>query len=128
LKVSIAQVLAAGKSVLFVAEKMAALQVVHSRLVSAGLGEFCLELHSTKANKRAVMQELAASLDASLQQFAVPTVSTKHLPHVRTGLTEYANAVHTPYGALGISPYHASENSASCSTRPSSDTQRPSRQ
>jgi hypothetical protein len=103
----IAQVLAAGKSVLFVAEKMAAPQVVHSRLVNAGLGEFCLELHSTKANKRAVIQELAASLDASLQQFAVPTVSTKHLPHVRTGLTEYANAVHTPYGALGISTYHA---------------------
>jgi predicted ATP-dependent serine protease len=63
----IAQAPAAGKSVLFVAEKMAALQVVHSRLVNAGLGEFCLELHSTKANKRAVMQELAASLDASLQ-------------------------------------------------------------
>jgi very-short-patch-repair endonuclease len=103
----IAQALAAGKSVLFVAEKMAALQVVHSRLVSAGLGEFCLELHSSKANKRAVMQELATSLDASLQQFAVPTLSTQRLAYVRAGLTEYANAVHTPYGALAISPYRA---------------------
>jgi hypothetical protein len=54
----IAQVLAQNKSVFFVAETMAALQVVHRRLVSAGLGEFCLELHASKANKRAVMQEL----------------------------------------------------------------------
>ncbi|MBI3301058.1 MAG: DUF4011 domain-containing protein, partial [Deltaproteobacteria bacterium] len=103
----IAQALVAGKSVLFVAEKMAALQVVHSRLVSAGLGEFCLELHSTKANKRAVMQELAASLDASLQRFGAPTLSTQRLPQVRASLTEYAKAVHAPYGTLGISPYHA---------------------
>jgi uncharacterized protein DUF4011/AAA domain-containing protein len=103
----IAQALAAGKSVLFVAEKMAALQVVHSRLVGAGLGEFCLELHSTKANKRAVMQALAAALDASLQQVAVPTLSTQRLPHVRASLTEYASAVHAPHGALAISPYRA---------------------
>jgi very-short-patch-repair endonuclease len=103
----IAQALAAGKSVLFVAEKMAALQVVHSRLVGAGLGEFCLELHSTKANKRAVMRELAAALDASLQQVAVPTLSTQRLPHVRANLTEYVSAVHAPYGALSVSPYRA---------------------
>ena len=63
----IAQALGAGKSVLFVAEKMAALEVVHSRLVEGGLGEFCLELHSTKANKRGVMRSLAAAIDASLQ-------------------------------------------------------------
>jgi hypothetical protein len=78
----IAQALAAGRTVLFVAEKMAALEVVHNRLVNAGLGEFCLELHSTKANKRAVMQELVTSLDASLQQITVPTLSTQRLPQV----------------------------------------------
>ena len=67
----IAQALGAGKSVLFVAEKMAALDVVHSRLVKAGLGEFCLELHSTKASKRTVMRSLAAAIDASLQPVSV---------------------------------------------------------
>ena len=103
----IAQALAAGKSVLFVAEKMAALEVVYNRLVQAGLGEFCLELHSTKANKRAVMKELAATLDASFQNVAVPTVSTDRLPHVREILWEYVRAVHTPYGTLGLSPYQA---------------------
>jgi very-short-patch-repair endonuclease len=101
----IAAALAADRSVLFVAEKMAALEVVHERLVRAGFGEFCLELHSTKANKRAVMQELAASLNASLHAVPVPHASTERLPQVRETLTGYARAVHTPWGALGASPY-----------------------
>ena len=84
----IAQALAADKSVLFVAEKKAALEVVHSRLVQAGLGEFCLELHSTKAQKRKVIQGLAAALDASLEPIVAPTASTQRLPHVRHSLNE----------------------------------------
>jgi very-short-patch-repair endonuclease len=103
----IAQALAADKSVLFVAEKMAALEVVHRRIVQAGLGEACLELHSTKANKRAVMKELAASLDASLQSIAAPTISTQRLPQVRNTLSEYVTAVHDPFGTLAMSPYRA---------------------
>lgn len=103
----IAQALSAGKSVLFVAEKMAALSVVHDRLVRAKLGEFCLELHSTKANKRAVMKELGAALDASLQTVAAPTISTQRLPQVRATLSEYVEAVHQPFGSLAISPYRA---------------------
>lgn len=47
----IAAALAKGQRVLFVAEKIAALEVVKKRLDDAGLGEFCLELHSTKAKK-----------------------------------------------------------------------------
>jgi hypothetical protein len=43
---TVAELLANGKTVLFVSEKMAALEVVKSRLDRAGLGEFCLELHS----------------------------------------------------------------------------------
>jgi len=103
----IAQALSDGKTVLFVSEKMAALEVVHRRLVQAGLGEFCLELHSTKANKRAVMQNLAASLDASLQRPAVPEMSSQRLAAVRDELTQYVKAVHTPFGALSLAPYRA---------------------
>jgi very-short-patch-repair endonuclease len=103
----IAQALAAGKSVLFVAEKMAALQVVHTRLAHVGLGELCLELHSTKANKREVMRDLAAAVDASLQRIAAPTISTQRLPQVRDTLSEYVQALHTPHGALALSPYEA---------------------
>ncbi|MBV8856257.1 MAG: DUF4011 domain-containing protein [Acidobacteria bacterium] len=103
----IAQALSEGKSVLFVAEKMAALEVVHGRLVEAGLGEFCLELHSTKANKRAVMQELASALDASLQRPRVEESATARIGAVRDELTAYARALHEPFGALGSSPYQA---------------------
>lgn len=101
----VAQALAAGKSVLFVAEKMAALDVVHRRLVDAGLGEFCLELHSSKANKRAVMKELATALDASLQPVATATAAARRLPDVRGPLADYVKAVHEPWGALDRSPY-----------------------
>lgn len=54
----IAAAVADGKTVLFVAEKMAALEVVKRRLDQAGVGDACLELHSNKANKRAVLAEL----------------------------------------------------------------------
>lgn len=54
----IAGAMARGKTVLFVAEKLAALEVVKQRLDRAGLGEFCLELHSHTSNKRQVIEDL----------------------------------------------------------------------
>ncbi len=54
----IAHNLALGRRVLFVAEKRAALDVVHRRLRANGLGPFCLELHSNKANKKEVLDQL----------------------------------------------------------------------
>lgn len=54
----IANSLYRGKRVLFVAEKMAALSVVYSRLQSIGLDPFCLELHSNKARKAEVLSQL----------------------------------------------------------------------
>lgn len=101
----IALALASGRSVLFVAEKNAALKVVHQRLVKAGLGDFCLELHSTKANKRAAVRELARSLDASLQKPTVSEAAAQRLPIVRARLTEYVKELHKPFGVLNLSPY-----------------------
>ncbi|HVH13599.1 MAG TPA: DUF4011 domain-containing protein, partial [Longimicrobium sp.] len=101
----IAQALHAGQSVLFVAEKMAALSVVHERLVRAGLGDCCLELHSTKANKRTVVKEIARSLDASLQRPRPGDSVAERLPGVRHTLTDYVEAVHAPYAAAGFTPY-----------------------
>lgn len=54
----IAHNLALGRRVLFVAEKRAALEVVQRRLADKGLGPFCLELHSAKATKSAVLRQL----------------------------------------------------------------------
>lgn len=50
--------IALGKKVLFVSEKMAALDVVYSRLKKVGLGHLCLELHSNKASKKSVLDQL----------------------------------------------------------------------
>ena len=55
--------MAQGKRVLFVAEKLAALEVVRRRLDTAGLGEFCLELHSHKSQKRKMLDEVKSRLD-----------------------------------------------------------------
>lgn len=59
----IANALYNGKTVLFVAEKMAALNVVQKRLENIGLDPFCLELHSNKTNKTAVLSELNKALE-----------------------------------------------------------------
>lgn len=60
----IAQCLAEGKKVLFVSEKIAALEVVHRRLREVGLGEFCLEIHSNKARKLDILQKLQKAWEA----------------------------------------------------------------
>jgi hypothetical protein len=58
----IAAALSQGKKVLFVAEKLAALEVVHRKLEKAGLGEFCLELHSYKSQKKKVLDDVKLRL------------------------------------------------------------------
>ncbi len=69
----IAECIANGKSVLFVSEKMAALEVVYKRLSEVGLAHFCLELHSSKANKQEVVAELKRSLDENLIPCKLPS-------------------------------------------------------
>lgn len=61
----IAHNLALGRRVLFVAEKRAALDVVYRRLAEKGLGEFCLELHSSKTSKVEVLKQLDRAWDVS---------------------------------------------------------------
>lgn len=58
----LANLMAQGKTVLFVAEKMAALSVVQKRLSLLGIGDFCLELHSNKATKKQVLTQLEKAL------------------------------------------------------------------
>lgn len=59
----IANALYHGKRVLFVAEKMAALEVVQRRLEKIGLGDFCLELHSNKVSKKHFLAQMQKALD-----------------------------------------------------------------
>jgi ABC-type Na+ transport system ATPase subunit NatA len=83
----IAEFIARGKTVLFVSEKMAALEVVSKRLLDVHLGEFALELHSHKANKREVVAELKRCLDEQLVPQNLPTPSEyEKLKHLRQTL------------------------------------------
>ncbi|MGI6231111.1 MAG: AAA domain-containing protein [Tractidigestivibacter sp.] len=61
----IANALAQGKKVLFVSEKMAALEVVENRLKKLGIDPFCLEVHSAKATKNHVLDQVSASTKAT---------------------------------------------------------------
>jgi hypothetical protein len=61
----IACALAQGKKVLFVSEKLAALEVVRRRLNMAGLGHFCLELHSHKTQKKKLIEDIAARIETT---------------------------------------------------------------
>src|SRR5205807_2633542 len=84
-----------GKKVLFVSEKMAALEVVYNRLRHVGLGNFCLELHSHKANKRAVVAELRRCLEERHE--AGPADEDFHkLSQRRDQLNRYVEALHRP--------------------------------
>ncbi|ONI58522.1 DUF4011 domain-containing anti-phage protein Hhe [Candidatus Liberibacter solanacearum] len=59
----IANAMLHGKKILFCAQKMAAIEVVKQRLEKAGLGDFCLELHSHKVHKRAILDDLRKRID-----------------------------------------------------------------
>lgn len=105
----IAHNLALGRKVLFVAEKRAALEVVHRRLVQHGLGPFCLELHSNKASKADVLRQLDAAWTTSegLPQEEWDRRATE-LKTSRDGLNRLVEALHrrhpnglTLYTAIG---------------------------
>lgn len=74
----IAAALTNGKTVLFVSDKLAALEVVRRRLDDAGLGIFCLELHSHKTRKHTLLNDLATRLKAQ-GSFRDPKDLDRHL-------------------------------------------------
>lgn len=63
----IAVALKEGKKILFVSEKLAALEVVRHRLNQANLGHFCLELHSHKTKKKKLLGDIQDRLDKVFQ-------------------------------------------------------------
>jgi hypothetical protein len=92
-----------GKSVLFVAEKMAALNVVHDRLKTAGLQDICLELHSRSANKKLVLEELGRTLAAG--STGGHQSNAEELTRLRDRLNSVADVMHRQVGETGVTPY-----------------------
>ncbi|MCB0747243.1 MAG: DUF3320 domain-containing protein, partial [Ignavibacteriae bacterium] len=92
----IADALADGKKVLFVAEKMAALEVVKRRLDNLKLGVAALELHSHKTNKLATIEELARTLSLGKPRSIDNEDDLKSLTELRDRLNEYSKVINSP--------------------------------
>ncbi len=102
----VAEFIEDGKSVLFVSEKMAALEVVFKRLKECDLSDFCLELHSHKANKKQVIAELGKSLaERVIPSETVSEVDYKQFLRLRDRLNNYLLALHERRQPLGLSVY-----------------------
>jgi very-short-patch-repair endonuclease len=101
----IAAALAQGKKVLFVAEKRAALEVVKTRLTRAGLGDFCLELHSHKSQKSSVIDSIGKRIQnrgvyRSPKQLADLIANYERLKHQ---LNNHVQQLHTEFASTGLS-------------------------
>jgi hypothetical protein len=95
-----------GKRVLFVAEKMAALDVVHKRLLECGLGGACLELHSRHANKREVIRQIDQALRNNQSSERADT-DIGRLRKLIGYLNNNAARLNTPIEPSGITPFKA---------------------
>ena len=105
----IANALYQGKTVLFVAEKMAALNVVQKRLVNIGLDPFCLELHSNKTNKSVVLSEINKALEVGkIKSPEEYEATAEKLYSIRKKLNYIIEAVHCKRD-FGVSLYEAIE-------------------
>ena len=102
----IAEAIAEGKKVLFVSEKMAALEVVKKRLKETTLDDFCLTLHSHKANKKDILRQLEKTLN-------IPKINVQdeilykltELEEKRKKLNEYQEELHIKCMPLNTSIY-----------------------
>jgi very-short-patch-repair endonuclease len=101
----IANAIGQGKKVLFVAEKMAALEVVKRRLDNIHLGDACLELHSHKANKKELHQELRRVLELGKPSLQQLQQHVSLLESHKEELNAYCIAVNTPIGKSGLTTH-----------------------
>jgi very-short-patch-repair endonuclease len=99
----IGNLLAHGKRVLFLAEKQAALEVVKRRLDRAGLGDFCLELHSDKASPKSIIASLYERYQLDTRGSSATAIAALDpvWQQNRREITSYVNALHCEAEAGG---------------------------
>ncbi len=106
----IAECLHDGKKVLFVSEKQAALNVVFDKLKKAGLADFCLELHSHKANKKAVIAELNRTLEVPKSKVSsTAKEEIRQKKSAQSKLDRYAEELHKKRNGIEKSLYQLFE-------------------
>jgi hypothetical protein len=116
----IGALLHAGRTVLFVSEKAAALEVVRNRLADAGLENYLLELHSHKASRKEVATALAHSLDnITVAPPGMEDLSRSSLVDRRIRLNAYASAMNEVREPLHLSLHYVLGTLAKLSSLPS---------
>ncbi|HKV84547.1 MAG TPA: AAA domain-containing protein, partial [Ktedonobacterales bacterium] len=106
----IAECLGQGEKVLFVSEKMAALEVVWKRLREAGLDEFLLNLHDPRQKRDGFLRNLAAALrntDDAAEPIRAWETNSLRLQQERDELNTYVRELHAPRFELRISAFDA---------------------
>ncbi|MEW2105386.1 DUF3320 domain-containing protein [Streptomyces cellulosae] len=97
----IAGLMHAGRSVLFVSEKAAALDVVLQRLKSVGLDSYAFALHSRNTSRKSVAQELGRALSEQPQATGLPDQEKAQARLDREALSAYATAMNEVRQPLG---------------------------
>ena len=92
----ISESLADNKKVLFVSEKMVALEVVKRRLDNCHLGDTVLELHSHKSNKKVVLDELGRTLALGTPSIEDRKIQTERYVELREKLDNYVEDIKKP--------------------------------
>lgn len=98
----IAELISQDKTVLFVSEKMAALEVVKRRLDDSHLGDAVLELHSQRATKTSVLSELARTMEQGKPLNDTGERDIEDLQRLQDQLNQYCDVVGSTIGASGV--------------------------
>ncbi len=100
-----------GKKVLFVSEKLAALNVVYDKLLKNDLGDFTLPLHSAKTNKKVVINDLYDTLFKEKTKTSQEAKkSIKDTIGIENILNDYANTLHNKINKYNLTPYEIFTN------------------
>ncbi len=123
----IAQAVASNKTVLFVSEKRAALDVVHRRLEECGLDQLCLELHSHRAQRKSLVEDLSNALEFACGSapHGASTTDFRRRSALRERLDEHVRQVHQPRGAAGLTAFWVHGELARLSATPTVEARLP---
>jgi very-short-patch-repair endonuclease len=102
----IAEAVAAGRTVLFVSAKRAALEVVKRRLDEADLGAMCLDLHDKLTNRREFYAEIKRTVSRSLT-LRQEEEKVARLTELRDRLNAHSAAMNEPLPEYEITPFEA---------------------
>ncbi|MAX38395.1 MAG: hypothetical protein CME33_17715 [Gimesia sp.] len=101
----IAAALSQGQKVLFVSAKQAALDVVLNRLNRAGLGSFCLALHTNNLQKGEIHKSIKQRLDENFRRPTELNSDISRLEDHKAKLLEYAEVINTNWKSTELTPH-----------------------